>query len=402
MPINNVELGGADMNFTYNTPTKVYFGKMDYDKLTMEIKQYGNKVLILTGGENTQKIAKNISEKLKDGFTLIIRAGIKSNPEIRIIESLAKEVQKVDVILTVGGGSVHDSGKALAIAMTHNEKLEEYTTDGKIGVPGITNKIIPVITVPTIYGTGTEVSPAALLKIGNKKRVIFSSHIYPKATFVDCSFTTSLPKDMYIKAALDALVQGIESLVSTKSQSFSKRFSYSAIERVVSSLLALTRGEKNLEAMEELALASIEGLYAVGQSTVGATHAISNPISGRYDIHHGEAVGIILPYVVEVNYPYAEQEYETVKLLFEKKMNKKFETLCEAICSFYEEVGFDRYALRHEVNRVIFCADYKKIIKESYNGDMDGNPREMTEEIIGDILKKVFGVNQYEIGQGKA
>lgn len=381
------------MNFIYNTPTKVYFGKMDYDNLAAEIKQYGNKVLVLTGGKSTLKIAENLSDKLKENFTVILKDGIKTNPEIELIESIASEVQKADVILTVGGGSVHDSGKALAIAMTHNEKLEEYTTDGKISVPGITNRVIPVITIPTIFGTGAEVSPAALLKIRNKKRVIFSTHIYPKATFIDCSFTTSLSNDMCIKASLDAMVQGIESSVSTKAQSFSRRFSYSAIERVVASLLALVRENEKAEIMEELALASIEGLYAVGQSTVGAAHAISDPISGRYDIHHGEAVGVLLPYVVKANYSYAEKEYETIKLIFEEKLGQTFRTLSEALDAFYAEIGFDRCALQREVDRTTFCSDFEELICESYNGDMDGNPREMTDDIIGDILNKVFGVS---------
>jgi alcohol dehydrogenase class IV len=381
------------MNFIYNTPTKVYFGKMDYDNLVAEIKQYGNKVLVLTGGKGTLKIAENLSDKLKENFTVILKDGIKTNPEIELIESIASEVQKADVILTVGGGSVHDSGKALAIAMTHNEKLEEYTTDGKISVLGITNRVIPVITIPTIFGTGAEVSPAALLKIRNKKRVIFSTHIYPKATFIDCSFTTSLSNDMCIKASLDAMVQGIESSVSTKAQSFSRRFSYSAIERVVASLLALVRENEKAEIMEELALASIEGLYAVGQSTVGAAHAISDPISGRYDIHHGEAVGVLLPYVVKANYSYAEKEYETIKLIFEEKLGQTFRTLSEALDAFYAEIGFDRCALQREVDRTTFCSDFEELICESYNGDMDGNPREMTDDIIGDILNKVFGVS---------
>ena len=380
------------MNFTYNTPTKVYFGKMNYDNLVSEIKQYGNRVLILTGGKSTKKIAEKISDKLKDFFSIKLRDGVESNPKIEFIEGIADELQEVDVILTVGGGSVHDSGKALSIAMTHNEKLEEYTTDGKLSEPGINNKLVPVITVPTVFGTGAEVSPAALLKIRNKKRVIFSTYLYPRVTFVDCSFAESLPLEICIKASLDALVQGIESLVSTKAQSFSKRFSYSAIERVIHSLLFLVKEGNDQQVMEELALASIEGLYAVGQSTVGAAHAISDPISGRYNIHHGEAVGILLPYVVEANYSHAEKEYDIVKSIFERNLHKSFVTLSEAINSFYEEIGFDRFSIRDKVDQTTFCIDFKEIISESYNGDLEGNPREMTDDIIGDILNKVFGV----------
>ena len=188
------------------------------------------------------------------------------------------------------------------------------------------------------------------------------------------------------------MVQGIESLVSTKAQSFSKRFSYSAIERVIHSLLFLVKEGNDQQVMEELALASIEGLYAVGQSTVGAAHAISDPISGRYNIHHGEAVGILLPYVVEANYSHAEKEYDIVKSIFERNLHKSFVTLSEAINSFYEEIGFDRFSIRDKVDQTTFCIDFKEIISESYNGDLEGNPREMTDDIIGDILNKVFGV----------
>ena len=390
------------MNFTYNTPTKVYFGKINYDNLVTEIKQFGKKVLVLTGGKSTLKIAENLINRLQNNCIVILKDGIKSNPEIELVELISNEVQDVDVILTVGGGSVHDSGKALGIAMTHNQKLEAYTTDGTIGVSGINNSVVPVITIPTIFGTGAEVSPAALLKIENKKRVIFSTYLYPKATFIDCSFAATLSNDMCIKASLDAIVQGIESLVSTKAQSFSKRFSYSAIERVVVGLLSLVKGTERAPVMEELALASIEGLYAVGQSTVGAAHAISDPLSGRYNIHHGEAVGILLPYVVDANYRYAEKEYETAKLIFEKNLNQKFKTLSEALNAFYKAIGFDQYALQYKVDRTVFNRDYNELIRESYNGDMDGNPREMTDDIIGTILNKAFGVGQNEIGQGKA
>ena len=109
-------------------------------------------------------------------------------------------------------------------------------------------------------------------------------------------------------------------------------------------------------------MASIEGLYAVGQSTVGAAHAISDPISGRYDIHHGEAVGVLLPYVVKANYSYAEKEYETIKLIFEEKLGQTFRTLSEALDAFYAEIGFDRCALQREVDRTTFCSDFEELI----------------------------------------
>ena len=103
-------------------------------------------------------------------------------------------------------------------------------------------------------------------------------------------------------------------------------------------------------------------------------------------------MGILLPYVVEANYSLAEKEYDIVKSIFERNLHKSFVTLSEAINSFYEEIGFDRFSIRDKVDQTTFCIDFKEIISESYNGDLEGNPREMTDDIIGDILNKVFGV----------
>ena len=219
------------MKFFFNAPTKVYFGQINSDDLRNEIKNYGTNVILLSGGLATQKIANEIKSLLEQFCNVHEFNGIQTNPLIEYIELMAEKIVSADVIITVGGGSVHDSGKALAVALTHEQKLEKYMTDGELSVPGIKKDVIPIITVPTIFGTGSEVSPAALLKIENKKRVMFSSFLYPRATFMDYTYIRSIPQELCINSSLDALVQGIESLVSSKAQTFSKRFSYSAIER---------------------------------------------------------------------------------------------------------------------------------------------------------------------------
>lgn len=381
------------MNFFFNAPTKVYFGQIKSDDLRNEIKNYGTNVILLTGGSATQKISNDIKCLLEPFCNIHEFNGIQTNPLIEYIELIAEKNVSADVIITVGGGSVHDSGKALAVALTHKQKLEKYMTDGELSVPGIKNNVIPIITVPTIFGTGSEVSPAALLRIENKKRVMFSSFLYPRATFMDYTYIRSIPQKLCINSSLDALVQGIESLVSLKAQAFSKRFSYSAIERSLRGILLYAKGDKNDEVLQELALASIESLYAVGQSTVGAAHAISDPLSGRFNIHHGAAVGALLPYVVEVNYDYAAEAYDNVKGMIEKLLDRSFDSLVDAILEYYREIEFDIKHLREAINMTTFDITYRALIDESYNGDMVGNPRDLDDKMIGYILNKTFGVD---------
>jgi alcohol dehydrogenase class IV len=378
------------MEFFYYAPTKVYFGELNIQSLASEINSYGSKVLMLTGGNSTSIIAKTIKDSLSTKFDIVLFDGVTTNPPVEYIEGLSTQGFKPSVIITVGGGSVHDAGKALSIALTHDSKIEDYTVDGKYSVPGIKGNMPSVITIPTISGTGAEVSPASLVRIRDQKRVIFSPFLYPKATFIDYRFAKSLSVNQCRNTAIDALVQGAESLVSTASQSFSKKYSYSAIKRTVNALIMLNRNGLTESVLEELALASIESLYAVGQSTVGAAHAISDPLSGIYNIHHGIAVGTLCPYVAEVNYNFAKAGYDEIKLIIEDVLKIKTSSIKDAIHGFYDTIEFDYHEVKNQLDKCEFTQQFIKCVKDSYNGDMNGNPRELNDHLIGRILHSIM------------
>ena len=377
------------MKFNYYAPTRVCFGTLEKEALVQEVSGYGSKALILTGQNASLVAASRIKAMLESDVATEVFSGVATNPLDTFIEGVSKKANTPDVIITVGGGSVHDAGKALSIVLTHAGVVEQYTVDGEYSVPGITNKLIPVITIPTLFWTGAEVSPASLIRIRDKKRVIFSPFLYPRTTFIDCSLAASLPVDTCVSSALDALVQGVESFVSSQAQDFSKRFSASAIERVVTALLKISESGLTEAVLEQLALASIEGLYAVGQTTVGAVHAISDPLSGIFDIHHGVAVGLLLPYVSEENYAFARDSYDYLKSIFDSIMGCSSSSFKEAVLSFYARIGFDVAKIKNQMTSAGIADHMMQCIKDSYNGDMFGNPREMDDETISRILGEI-------------
>lgn len=379
------------MKFSYYAPTKVYFGSIDFNNLRTEINKYGKKILILSGGDATTNIAKQIMLALGANYSIELFNGIVSNPLTSVIEDIAVKAMIPDIILSVGGGSVHDSAKALSILFTHNGRVEDFTTDGSISVSGISDKTLPIITIPTISGSGAEVSPASLIRVKDKKRVIFSPNIYPKATFIDPKYAATTSREVCINTALDALVQGIESYVSINSQDFSKRYSLTAIKRVIESLINLDSPANSPYALEQIALASIESLYAVGQSTVGAVHAISDPLSGIFNLHHGEAVAFLLPFVIEINYPYAENQYEDIKAIFNTMLEIKTATLHESIFEFYKRIGFDYKIIAKKLKTNNIHCYMEQCIKDSYNNDMEGNPYNLDDFDIEKILNKALG-----------
>jgi len=383
------------MNFTYSAPTKVFFGKIEYSNLCSELSHYGNNVLVVTGGVSTCSIAKKVCDGIQKNSSKIniqIISGITSNPRASYIEQSAHSAAVPDVILSIGGGSVHDAAKVLAVLLTHPGITQQYTTDGEYSVPGITDKTLPVITIPTVSGTGSEVSPAALVRIDSKKKVVFSPYLYPKTTFINPLYATSVPKQTFINTALDALVQGIESYVSTNAQDFSKRFSISAIERILKYLPSIKEENISTELYEQCALASIESLYAVGQSTVGAVHAISDPLSGIFDLHHGEAVGFLLPYVVAENYAAASKQYNRIHVLFNNILDIKGQTLQDSIFEFYNIIGFDCGLIAEKLIRVGIKDKVSACVNDSFNGDMEGNPQLMDVTLVEKILKNSIGM----------
>lgn len=379
------------MKFTYFAPTKIYFGTIDPNELNSEINKHGKNILLVSGGNNSTAIAKQLISIIDTNCSIELYSGITTNPLSDTIESIAKRAKKTDLIISVGGGSVHDSAKAISILLSHQGTLEDFATDGSISVPGITNKALPIITIPTISGSGAEVSPAALIRIGDKKKVIFSPNIYPKSTFIDPLYASTATRDTFIKTALDALVQGVESYVSTLAQDFSRRYSLSAINRVINSLLIMDSPHNNTSVLEQIALSSIESLYAVGQSTVGAAHAISDPLSGIFNMHHGESVAFLLPYVVEINYSYAQKQYDEIKTIFDKSLGKSSDSLKSAILEFYNCIGFDYKSVAEKMNQNGISQYIEQCVEDSYNNDMEGNPRVLSDELIKKILITSLG-----------
>lgn len=377
------------MKFVFHSPTKVNFGSIDYSALCNEINSYGNKILILSGGESTTSIAfqvQNSIQSFQKDYQITLINGIQSNPLGSKIEEIKANTIKPEVIISVGGGSIHDSAKALSILFTHQGNVEQFTVDGIIGVTGITHNTIPIITIPTIFGSGAEISPAALIRICDKKRIIYSPNIFPKSTFVNPKFALSANRQCILYSALDAFVQGIESYVSAFSQDYSVNFSLSAIRRIVSCLIKYKSNLNNSNALEQIALSANESMNAIMQSSVGAIHALSDPLSGLFNLHHGAAVGFLLPAVINANYPFATEKYNNLQRIIDSKLGVSHDSLRDSIIAFYEQIDFDYESIGQKLKD---CGIEKKIdqcVIDSFNNDLEGNPRLLDNQTIKEIF----------------
>ena len=379
------------MNFNYRNTTQLYFTKDLVKELNDFIKSNNfHKALIITGGPATTKIAYEISNGIDAKYKII--SGVKSNPLSETVEQMEKEAKQFnpDLILTIGGGSVHDTGKAVAIMyFDTGNNVEDYTVTGKLSVPGI-KKALPIITIPTLYGSGAEVSPAALLRIGNEKRVIFSPLLHPLATFISTDLTKSLNKLEIARSAFDSFVQALEGFISISSNNISNAFAKTTIEYYNICIPSLIDGIYTDDTLEKLAIASVFSSYVCSTASVGAIHAVSDPISGRFDMHHGTALAMVALDVLEKNlYVISEEKvYEIDAMLFNLSSEKSDvrERVLEKIAAMIDSLGL----LENVSTTKISEETMSFMVKEAFNGDMVGNPYEFSEDEIKIILGKWY------------
>ncbi len=377
------------MKYNYCNTTKVYFENKN-DELNNFIRTNKYKrILFITGGKHTESIAKRIIEELPNVNHLLL-TGVLSNPRCEKIEDMYLKAKgfSPDLIITVGGGSVHDSGKAVSLLLCNkSDILRDYTVDGRLSVQGI-ERTIPIITIPTVFGSGAEVSPAALVKIGNMKKVIFSPKLHPLATFVNVDYSKSLPIMQISRSAFDALIQGTEGILSNLSNNISDSFATIAIKHFNYSFPFIINETINDDVLEKLAISSIFSSYVCSTAGVGAIHAISDPLSGKYDIHHGTALAMVTLDVLKYNF--SDVDTKKIELLDSLLYNVPSANtdIRERVIEKYGYIISKLELMKSIDSFHIPDCDIKSIVTDSFNPDMNGNPHEFSKEEIFNVVRK--------------
>lgn len=295
------------------------------------------------------------------------------------------------LLLLLGGGSVHDTGKAISVMLYSDDKvdIEDYTVDGKLSVPGI-KKTLPIITIPTLVGSGAEVSPAALIQIGNKKRVMFSTLLHPTATFINNSFLGTLSINKISRSAFDSLVQALEGFISTSANAISDAFAMQTISYFNEVYLSLKEDKVTVKENEKLAVASIFSSYVCSTASVGAIHALSDPISGRYNIHHGSALAMVAVDVLRYNLEAVDDDKveKLDNMLF--NVTSSQENVRTRVIEKISNIIVELHLLKNVEKIRADKETIKSMCKESFNPDMAGNPYEYSEEEVALIFNGVF------------
>ncbi|MHB1125051.1 MAG: iron-containing alcohol dehydrogenase [Ramlibacter sp.] len=237
------------------------------------------------------------------GLKVAVFDQVPSNPTEAAVRA-AVEVYRAndcDGLIAVGGGSPIDCAKGVAIAATHEGPLTRYATiEG--GSTRITEKVAPVIAVPTTSGTGSEVARGAIIIVDDHRKLGFHSwHLVPKAAICDPELTLGLPPRLTAATGMDAIAHCMETFMSAAVNPPADGIALDGLERGWASIERATKNGQDREARFNLMSASIEGSLAF-QKGLGCVHSLSHSLGGVDPRqHHGTLNAVFLPAVIRFN-----------------------------------------------------------------------------------------------------
>jgi 4-hydroxybutyrate dehydrogenase len=226
-----------------------------------------------------------------------------SNPTEAAVRAAAAiyTAQKCDGLIAVGGGSAIDCAKGVAIAATHEGPLSHYATiEG--GSTRITDKVAPLIAVPTTSGTGSEVARGAIIIVDDHRKLGFHSWlIVPKAAICDPDLTLGLPPILTAATGMDAVAHCMETFMAASFNPPADGIALDGLERAWAHIERATRNGSDREARRQMMSASMQGAMAF-QKGLGAVHSLSHSLGGvNPRLHHGTLNAMFLPAVVRFN-----------------------------------------------------------------------------------------------------
>jgi alcohol dehydrogenase class IV len=241
---------------------------------------------------------KNVS-----GLTIVVFDQTPSNPTEAAVRAAAAvyTAQACDGLIAVGGGSAIDCAKGVAIAATHEGPLTRYATiEG--GSPHITERVAPIIAVPTTSGTGSEVARGAIIIVDDHRKLGFHSwHLVPKVAICDPELTLGLPARLTAATGMDAIAHCMETFMAAAFNPPADGIALDGLHRAWTHIERATRNGSDREARLNLMSASMQGAMAF-QKGLGCVHSLSHSLGGVDPrLHHGTLNAMFLPAVIAFN-----------------------------------------------------------------------------------------------------
>jgi alcohol dehydrogenase class IV len=290
------------MIFEFATAGRVLFGRGKSQRIPELVRDLGSRVMVVLGGSDRGRQA--LTERLSDARIRPVVFNVSGEPTTHLVDR-ATEIARAegcDLVISVGGGSAIDAGKAVAVLLSNPGGVEDYLELGGRGKL-LLERGVPFLAVPTTAGTGAEVTKNAVLEVPDQKLKVSlrSPLLLPLLAVVDPDLTLSLPPAMTAYTGMDALTQLIEPFVSNAANPLTDGVCREGLTRAARSLVRAYRDGSDVAAREDMALAALFGGLALANARLGVVHGFASVLGGTTAHPHGALCARLLPFVMDAN-----------------------------------------------------------------------------------------------------
>ncbi|MDM8525069.1 iron-containing alcohol dehydrogenase [Desulfococcaceae bacterium HSG8] len=381
------------MKFEFATATRIIFGSETLKKVAPLASEMGKRAMVVTG-QNAER-AEPLLNLLKSEGMETVTFRVPGEPETEMITKGTERARKADcdLVISIGGGSVLDTGKAIAALLANKGDLTDYLEIIGKGKP-LLRTPAPCIAIPTTSGTGSEVTKNAVIASpGYRVKVSLRSPLmFPRLAVIDPELTHTMPPGITASTGLDALTQVTEAYVSPGANPLTDSLCCEGIRRAARSLRRAYEDGEDAAAREDMAIVSLLGGIALANAKLGAVHGFAGPVGGMFPVPHGVVCGRMLPYVMRANIralqarapgSSALTRYDEIARIFTGKKTAASADGVDRIQELCADMGVPELA-----EFGLKKSDFPEVVSKSKNASsMKGNPVQLTDQELTKILE---------------
>lgn len=372
-----------------------YFGRGSRNKLGEELRTRGHqKVLIVS---DYSLMEEKVTEKVIDvidkaGITYFVYNHVKPNPTVKNVQDglTLAEINNVDAIVAVGGGSVIDTAKAISIIMTNTEHSGVTSLDGAVETR---NKGLPLFALPTTAGTAAEVTINYVItdETNMKKMVCVDVHDIPVCAIIDPDLMQSMPQSLSSTTGMDALTHAMEGYITKAGWLIPDMFHINAMALIYKNL-EKAANEKDDIAIEKMAYAQYIAGMGFSNVGLGIVHSMAHSLGAFFDTPHGLANSILLPHVMRFNGQVCPDLFRNMGRAFGLNMEglndyEVIETIVDAIQELSKSMNIPQRLRDVGIPKEMIPQLAAQAINDACT---PGNPREVTVDDLITIYNQAY------------
>ncbi len=381
------------MNFQYYSPTRLVVGAKQIDTVETIAQGYGKRCFVVSNetSKNLGFVDRIFDSLSAQHIELVEYIKSTGEPDVEMADAATQAASDAncDFVVSVGGGSAIDLGKAVAGLVTNGGSIADYL-EGVGSGRKVTEPALLQIAIPTTAGTGAEVTRNAVIssKEGRFKKSFRSPTLYPAVAILDAELSLSLPPEQTAYSGMDAITQLIESYLTHKATPMTDALALFGMELVFRSIRDVVHEGSDVKAREDMLLASTLSGICLANAGLGMAHGFASGLGALYEIPHGKACAILLPHMMQFNATKSISKLARIGYIMHGKAGSE-ESLAGSAIQYIKELNAE-FGIPPDLKSLeIPEFEHDLLVKMSMGNSMSGNPIEIRPDTAKSILKQI-------------